>query len=187
MDSRELKTQFDVGNGITLRAWTEADIPIAYDIVMRERDQLRTFMRWMTDDYSFQDSEKFISAAIEKRKERNNLGLGVFRGDELIGSIGFVHFDWESRTTEIGYWIAKSEEGKGIVTAATKRLIEYTFYELNFNRIEIRCSVENKRSAAVPIRLGFQLEGTLRQAEIIHDRLHDFHIYALLAEDARLW
>jgi ribosomal-protein-serine acetyltransferase len=184
---KELRTSFDLGNGITLRAWTESDVDMAYDIVMREREQLRTFMRWMTDDYSLESAKKFIDDSITNRKERKNLGLGIFRGDEVIGSIGFVHFDWEARKTEIGYWIARSEEGKGIISTATKRLIEYTFDELEFNRIEIRCSVENARSAAVPIRLGFQLEGTFRQAEIIHGRFHDFYVYALLAEDKRLW
>ncbi len=55
------------------------------------------------------------------------------------------------------------------------------------NRVEIRCSTENSRSAAVPERLGFKLEGTLRQAEVLHGRAHDFLIFGLLAEDARLW
>ncbi|HUR96702.1 MAG TPA: GNAT family N-acetyltransferase [Pyrinomonadaceae bacterium] len=187
MDTEQLRTEFELSEGVTLRAWEESDLLDAYDIVIQERAHLQTFMRWMTNEYSMEDSRKFLTNAIANRKEKKNLGLGIFRGDKLIGSIGFVYFDWEARKTEIGYWIAKVEEGKGIVTAATRRLIEYTFDELGFNRVEIRCSTENARSAAVPIRLGFRKEALLRQAEVIHDRLHDFFVFALLAEDPRLW
>ena len=172
-------------HGLTMRAWHEADIDIALDIVLRERDQLRTFMRWMTDDYSVEESRKFITDAITGREQRTKLGLGIFRGDTLIGSIGFVKFDWEARKTEIGYWIARSEEGKGIISAATRLLIDYALDDLGMNRVEIRCSAENIRSAAIPRRLGFTKEGTFRQAELLHGRLHDFDIYALLAEDPR--
>lgn len=183
---KELKTQFELPDlGLTLRGWRESDLESALEVVLREREHLQTFMRWMTNDYSIEDSRKFLTNSIASREERKNLGLGIFRENEIIGSIGFVHFDWEARTTEIGYWIVRSEEGKGIISAATKCLIDYAFDDLGMNRVEIRCSTENARSAAIPMRLGFRKEGTFRQAELIHDRLHDFHIYALLAEDPR--
>lgn len=183
---KELKTEFELpDHGLTLRAWLETDIDAALEVVLCEREHLKTFMRWMTDDYSIEDSRKFVTNAIASREEKKNLGLGIFRDDKIIGSIGFVYFEWESRKTEIGYWIARSEEGKGIVSAATRLLIDYAFNDLGMNRVEIRCSTENSRSAAVPKRLGFRKEGTFRQAELLNDRLHDFDIYALLAEDPR--
>jgi ribosomal-protein-serine acetyltransferase len=184
---KELRTQFRLDDEIVLRAWREDDIEIALNVVLRNRDHLQPFMHWMTPDYSMESSRKFLSDAIANRREKKNLGFGIFRRDELIGSIGFVEFDWKSRRTEIGYWIDKAEEGKGIVSRACRLLINYAFEDLDMNRIEIRCSAENTRSAAVPERLGFTKEGILRQAEFRNGKLHDFNIYALLAEDPRLW
>ena len=86
-----------------------------------------------------------------------------------------------------GYWLDRGEVGKGVVTRACRTLIKYAFEELGMNRIEIQCSAENRRSAAVPERLGFTKEGVLRQAELRNGKLHDFSIYGLLAEDQRLW
>ena len=182
-----LKTEFDLDDEIKLRAWTENDIDIALDIVLRNREHLQQFMHWMTPDYSIKHARKFLTEGILARKERKSLGLAIFRRGELIGSIGFVEFDWKARKTEIGYWIDKSVEGRGIITRATRMLIDYAFDELDMNRIEIQCSAENVRSAAVPERLGFKLEGYLRQAEFRNGKLHDFKIYSLLAEDDRLW
>ncbi|MDI1243150.1 MAG: GNAT family protein [bacterium] len=53
--------------------------------------------------------------------------------------------------------------------------------------VEIRCSAENSRSAAPPEPLGFKLESTTRQAEVLHGRPHDFLKFGLLAEDERVW
>jgi len=66
-------------------------------------------------------------------------------------------------------------------------MIDYAFGEMEMNRVEIRCSAQNTRSAAIPERLGFTKEGLLRQAEVINGRPHDFLIFGLLAEDERLW
>ncbi|HEX6125950.1 MAG TPA: GNAT family N-acetyltransferase [Pyrinomonadaceae bacterium] len=181
----ELKTEFRLDDEITLRAWRESDVDVAYESVIRNLEHLEPFMHWATPDYSIESSKKFLLDAITNRIERKNLGLGIFRGSSLIGSIGFVKFDWTSRKTEIGYWIDKSEEGKGIITRACKRLIEYAFSDLAMNRIEIRCSAENRRSASVPERLGFKREGVLRQSEERQGKLQDFFIYGLLAEDPR--
>ena len=182
-----LKTEFVVGDGITLRAWREDDVQIALGAVIRNREHLETFMRWMTPDYDLGAAQKFIVEAITNRLQRKRLQLGIFDGGDLVGTIGFVYFDFYAKKTEIGYWIDQQAEGKGIITRACRVLIDYAFDELAMNRVEIRCSIKNGRSAAVPERLGFTKEGVLRQAEMLSDGLHDFYIYGLLAADPRLW
>ena len=179
----ELKTEFLLDDEITLRAWEETDIERGFDAVTRNREHLQQFMHWMSPEYSIESSRKFMTDGIAKRESKESLGLGIFRGDKLLGSVGFVKFDWTPRRTEIGYWISKDEEGKGIITRATKLLIDYAFDELDMNRVEIRCSTENIRSAAVPERLGFKKEGHLRQAEFRNGHMHDFYIYGLLREE----
>jgi ribosomal-protein-serine acetyltransferase len=180
-----LKTEFEVGDGITLRAWREEDVQIALEAVKRNSDHLGTFMRWMTPEYDLAAAQKFIAEAIINRLQRTKLQLGIFYGPELVGSIGYVYLDFDAKKTEIGYWIGRDAEGKGIITRACRVLIDYAFDELGMNRVEIRCSTKNIRSAAVPERLGFTKEGVLRQAEPLKDGLHDFNIYGLLAQDPR--
>lgn len=182
-----LSTEFVLDDEIKLRAWTENDIEDALEIVLRNRDHLQQYMHWMTPDYSIEHARKFLTEGIAARKDRKSLGLAIIQGSVLLGSIGFVEFDWKARKTEIGYWLDKRSEGQGIITRATRLLIDYAFNRLKMNRIEIQCSAENVRSAAVPERLGFKLEGYLRQSEFRNGKLHDFKIYGLLAEDPRLW
>lgn len=183
---QELRTQFQL-DGLVMRAWREDDIDAALRIVLENREHLQTYMQWMTPDYSIEHARKFIFEGIKNRLDKVTLGLALVEDGDLIGSTGFNRLDWNAKVCEIGYWIDHRHEGKGVITKACKAMIAYAFDELEMNRVEIRCSTENVRSAAVPERLGFKLEGTLRQAEVLNGKAHDFLIFGLLAEDERLW
>ena len=183
---KELRTEFRLGD-FEMRAWREDDVDAALAIVLRNREHLQTYMQWMTDDYSIQHARKFIVEGIKNRLDKITLGLALVRDGDLIGSTGFNRLDWAARVCEIGYWIDRDAERKGVITRACQAMIDYAFDELEMKRVEIRCSTENSRSAAVPERLGFKLEGTLRKAEVVNGRAHDFLIFGLLAEDPRLW
>ena len=102
---------------------------------------------------------------------------------QLVGVIGFVSFDRKNRRTEIGYWLAAEVQGRGIMTRACRAIVAYAFHELTFNRVEIRCATGNARSASITGRLGFRLEGTLRDAEWLHDHFVDHYVYAMLASE----
>lgn len=175
--------KFQLDNDLHIREFTAEDAQAVFETVVANRNHLSTFMHWMTPDYSIRSAKAFIEQSNEQREARKGLGFGIFRGEVFIGSIGFVKFDWAAGKTEIGYWISSDEQGKGIVTRSAEMLIDFGFRELELNRIEIRCSAENTRSAAIPKRLGFLLEGVLRRAEYRDGRLHDFEIYGLLASE----
>jgi ribosomal-protein-serine acetyltransferase len=92
--------------------------------------------------------------------------------------------DWFDRSAEIGYWIASDLEGRGYVTRATRRLMDVAFGAAGLHRLVIRCAMDNGRSRRVAERLGFRLEGLLREAQWVGGRFVDQHLLALLCTDA---
>lgn len=60
--------------------------------------------------------------------------------------------------------------------------MDIAFREYGLNRMEIRAAVDNRKSRAIPDRLGFTQEGTCRQAEWIVDHYVDHVVYGLLKE-----
>jgi ribosomal-protein-serine acetyltransferase len=176
---------FQIDDELSMRQFRDGDAESVFNIVRQNYDHLTEYMHWMVSDYSLQSAREFVERSVKAAAEGESLGFGIFRNDDLIGTIGFVKFDKDSSRTEIGYWISRTEEGKGIITRSCRLLIDHAFVNLNLNRIEIRCSVDNTRSAAVPERLGFTKEGVLRQSEMRHGKLHDFVVYGLLAGEWR--
>jgi ribosomal-protein-serine acetyltransferase len=100
-----------------------------------------------------------------------------------VGVASFTWIDQSNCSAAIGYWLAQEAEGHGLMTAAVTALLRHGFRTLQLNRIEIRAGLRNRRSRAIPKRLGFRHEGTLRQAERLADRFVDHAVYGLLKED----
>ena len=63
-------------------------------------------------------------------------------------------------------------------------LVRLAFDQLHAERVEIRCDARNPRSAAVPRRLGFVHEATLRRARrTVDNELADTLVFALTRAD----
>ena len=67
------------------------------------------------------------------------------------------------------------------MSASARALVDFAIRDLELNRVEIRCGVDNVSSRAIAERLGFRLEGTARQDMLLNGRYVDLVIYAMLA------
>jgi RimJ/RimL family protein N-acetyltransferase len=84
---------------------------------------------------------------------------------------------------EIGYWIHKDYVNQGLVTESTAALIKVAFELIHVHRIEIHCDPANVASAAIPRKLGFAHEGTLRAKTRFLDGWSDTMVWGLLETD----
>lgn len=82
---------------------------------------------------------------------------------KIIGSIGCVSTNDNSEWGEIGYCIGYDFWSKGIVTEATKAVINFLFEEVNLNRIIIEHATKNPASGKVITKCGLTLEGIKRE------------------------
>ena len=158
MDKKPLTRTFDLGDSVTLRPFVQKDSPLIYAAVKANYDHLRTFLHWVTPEFSKLTAKEFVRRSQADARAMAAGTWGIFCGEELAGIVGYVKVNWASRHTEIGYWIAKEFEGHGLITRVTQTLIDHSFNELDLHRIEIHCAKTNRRSRAVPERLGFKRE-----------------------------
>jgi ribosomal-protein-serine acetyltransferase len=68
------------------------------------------------------------------------------------------------------------------MTAAVRLLVDHALTIWRLNRVEIIVATENRRSRAIPERLGFREEGTLWQFQLVGGRYLDCASYSMLAE-----
>lgn len=88
-----------------------------------------------------------------------------------------------SRSAELSYWLAPEHHGRGYGSDAARRIVRYAFEDRNLRRVSARVGSFNDASTALLESLGFEHEGTLREAAWFRGEYHDVHCYGLLRAD----
>ncbi len=166
-----------------LRLLKISDAEELFALTNANRDYLRQWLPWLDSIHEINDTSSFIRSTIWQLDDNRGFVAAICYDGAIVGTIGFNWIEWQNRIGYIGYWLASSHQGKGIMTSSCRMLVDYAFDTLKLNRLVIACASENHRSRAIPIRLGFTHEGTARDAEWLYDRFVDHEIYALLNRD----
>lgn len=148
----------------------------------RNREFLKAWLPWLDKVQAPDDTRSFLVEQQAGLAEGRLLTMVVRYEDAIAGTMGFHKIGTTNRTAEIGYWLGEEYNGRGIMTACVQELIDVGRDYLNLQKIVIRCATGNERSRAIPRRLGFELEGTFRRAELLYDRWLDMEVYGLLLE-----
>jgi|TARA_R110002096_G_scaffold202227_1_gene386866 ribosomal-protein-serine acetyltransferase len=157
-----------------------------YALTNKNRSHLRKWLAWLDLVKTFEDTQIFIDTAVHQHNNNQATMFAILYRNELVGLAGFNHFDYQHKWGAIGYWLCASYTGKGVMAKVVPKLLEYGFLENNLNKIEIRCAQENHHSRAIPERLGFIYEGTLRQCEWLYDQYVDHAVYSMLASEYKV-
>ncbi|MBR0607996.1 GNAT family protein [Bacillus safensis] len=102
--------------------------------------------------------------------------------NHFIGVTSLQRIDWTIPKCEIGYWVNTKFSGNGYMTEAVEKLADFGLNNIKFRRIEIRCESTNLKSLAIPEKLGFVFEGTLRNDDLSADgnKLTDTCFYSII-------
>lgn len=175
-----------VGERVIVRPYRPGDGAALWEAIEESREHLRPWMPWVGEHKSPDDSEAYARRAQARWMLRDDLPVGFWERvtGRYLGGSGLHRIDWDVPSFEIGYWIRASAEGKGFVTEAVRLLCGLAFETLGANRVFIRCDSRNGRSAAVPRRLGFVHEATLRNdARSLSGDLRDTFSFSMTPED----
>lgn len=183
--SVEKKFRYILDEDTELLLLKEEDAEELYALTNRNREHLRHWLPWVDSIQSISDTKRYITSSIRQYADDNGFQAGIWLQGRLVGIIGYHGVDWVNRSTTIGYWVGASFQGKGLVTKASRALVDWAFREWRLNRVEIRCARENHRSRAIPERLGFTEEGIVREGEWLYDHFVDLMLYGMVAKDWR--
>lgn len=178
-----VKFSHRIADDITVKLIDDEQAEALFDLVDINREYLREWLTWLDANTTLDDTKKFIQKSREQYANNEGFQAAIWYQEQLVGMIGFNYISWANRETSIGYWLGEEFQGNGIITKGCQVLIEYAFKDLGMNRIEIRCATKNQKSRAIPERLGFTMEGVLRQKQWLYDRFEDWAIYSLLRHE----
>ena len=173
-----------VTDRLVLRCWEPRDAALLKKAIDSSVDELRPWMPWAKHEPQSLEEKVIL---LRRFRGRFDLGeefvYGIFSRDEseVVGGTG-LHARSDDDAFEIGYWIRTTRVGEGLATEATAALVRVAFQLCGVDRVEIRVDPANERSRAIPRKLGFTEEATLRR-RLRYPEPRDVVVYTLFAEE----
>ena len=161
---------------IQLRKWQPDDL----DNLVLHADNYK-IARNLTNQFPHPYTREAAEAFIGKVSEQDPLQVfAITLDDQAIGGIGiFQQQDIQCRNAEMGYWLAETFWGKGIITIAIKKMIEYSFSTFDINRIYARPFGSNIASQKALEKAGFVKEAFFEKTLFKFGEYEDEYVYSI--------
>lgn len=101
----------------------------------------------------------------------------------IVGTVSARELSRVQGRIEVGYMLAEEHLGRGIGTRAMTLVLERLFSLPELHRVWLTTTAENVASQALARKLGFVLEGVLREHCVVQERRMDQQIWGLLRPD----
>jgi aminoglycoside 6'-N-acetyltransferase len=169
---------------LTIRKYLEGDGQDLYSLL--ERNNNRAFLRENVEEVASLKTER--EAEIEVRKHsaewfaRDRFVLGIWLKGEntYVGEIWIEPQKWDVPSFEIGWFLDRGYQGKGIATEAARRSLGFLFNDLAAHKVVVITRDTNSRSIKLAERLGFRREGHLKESRIENGQRYGLLYYGML-------
>lgn len=169
---------------LVIRCYHPNDAPLLKDAIDTSVEHLLPWMPWVESE------PEVLQTKIDRlRRFRGEFDLGqdfiygIFdvKESRLLGGTG-LHTRAGENAREIGYWIHVDFIKQGLATESSAALTKVAFEVDGVDRVEIQCGPNNVRSAAIPQKLGFVHEATLKRRLFESDgQVRDTMIWTIFA------
>ena len=134
--------------------------------------------------YSLEDATEFVSKARKRWDSDEGFTFAIIdkSTDKFVGVMG-IHPRKKHDVAEVGYWIGLPFWGRGLATAALRRLIQFGFEQLGLNRIQAGYFRQNTASGRVMQKANMRYEGVQRQVMYHREQYKDLIYYVILRQD----
>jgi len=182
-----MKEDIQLTNGsVLLRPCRLSDLDALYEAVRESRTELSAWMGgWWLSDYSLEECRTWLESPAGKWGYEDSYIFAIIDPREtcLLGGCSLRITDKSFKIADLAYWVRTSRTRQGIATAATLLLARFGFNELQLNRIEIDCGVDNRASQRVAEKTGATREGVLRNRLVVNGKVSDAIMFSLIPQD----
>lgn len=154
-----------------------------------ETEDVKELHRWSNDSRSILmvgrtpvTYEKVLED-VEKKRRNGDLLLGIEADQKLVGWVFLQEIDHSHGRACIGILLAPEARGKGYGKLAMEKMIDVGFKQLRLNKIYLTTRGSNEQAIALYKKIGFTLEGQLRQHAYVDGQYLDTYFMGILASE----
>jgi ribosomal-protein-serine acetyltransferase len=157
--------------------------------LLLQRDDNRDFLKQNVEEVSSIKTEEEAEIKIRRHaaewsaRDRFVMGIWIKSEKKYIGEIWIEPKKWEVPSFEIGWFLDRGYQGKGIATEAVRRSLIFLFNDLNAHKVIAITRDSNIGSYKLAERLGFRKEGHLRECGIENGKRYGLLHYGMLKNE----
>lgn len=182
----DIPTQLETER-LVVRKYVKGDGRDLY--LLLQRNGNRDFLRQNVEEVASITSEE--EAEIKTRRHaaewsaRDRFVMGIWMKSEskYVGEIWIEPKRWEVPSFEIGWFLDRGYQGRGIATEAAQRSLDFLFTDLNAHKVIVITRDTNRRSRKLAERLGFSKEGHLRECRVENGKRYGLLHYGMLKNE----
>ena len=167
---------------LRLRPFTDADVDDLYAL----HSDATVLRYWDSPPWTERErAALFIAKGRQVEEEGTGARPAVERRADgaFLGWCGLTSWNPDHRSASLGYCFGQAAWGQGFATEAARALLAWAFDTLDLNRVQAEADTRNAASARVLEKLGFRLEGTLREDCVVDGDVSDSWVYGLLRRE----
>ena len=167
---------------LTLGSFTIQDAEELYKI--RSDDRVTKYLD-RDNHKTVEESKIMIQKIIQSYKDKAGINWVIRKkvSFEIIGYIGFWDLIRENVRAEIGYASKPEYWGKGYMSEALLKVLDYGFNEFKLHSVLGNVNPQNERSIKLLERFGFKREAYFREDYLYNGKYLDSAIYCLLESE----
>jgi len=169
-------------SNINIKKITLTDAEVFWTLLEDNRQYLERWMPRIKENSSMETNKKIIESFVEEMAAGRSLRSLIYFDSEPVGYVG-IKIDKLNKNCDVSYWVCEKHRGRGIAKKAVKLMVEESFENLNLHKFYLFSSTRNSASISIAKSLGFILEGTLREHELLEDGYHDILLFSLLKKE----
>ena len=169
---------------VTTRLVAPGDAPELAALLAANRDFLAPFEPFRPEDYFTAEGQRtYLEDVLRTCAAGGALPHVIVEDGRIVGRITLTNITrGPFLSANLGYWVAKAANGRGVASAAVARIARIAFDELGLHRIEAGTMVHNAASQRVLQRNGFRRFGLAPRYLRIDGEWRDHILFQLLAE-----
>lgn len=162
---------------LILRRFRESDAEELYNGFINQEEYLYYFHK---EKKSIEEEKESLIKIDEKYKDNYyNWVIVLKENNAIIGRANLIVEEY-NECVEINYVIDNRYCNNGYMTEALERIIRFSFEEMEINRFESCCVVENLASRRVMQKCSMKEEGIRRKYVKLKDGYHDMYMYSII-------
>lgn len=167
---------------IKLRALTSSDISLT--LSWNNQDDIKQFYAGHPFPVNIEMENEWYNKILRTNIPTSVFGIELIEEKKLIGITVLKNINFIHRKAEFAIYIGDTaERGKGFSAEATKKTLELGYYQLGLNRIYLSVQKNNIPAIRLYEKIGFVIEGELRDSIYKDGKFHDECIMSILSNE----